>query len=397
MRATKIILASLAIGGSLSTSAQGAADLAGKLAKLSAYSSDATFEVLLPSAEDPIVYEINLQSEAPASTDSLAPCNYLIRWETNSSAGPVAGFSAYFDGNHYRYRNNRLQEYHSDANIDTFLPQGPGSKRLGVQSTAQFADLIPQFLAGRILDIINDDSYIYTFTPDTLVNKHRSSVIEGVKRGDGYDVMRFCYVFDYDTSLPVSTEIESGLGSISEQIMNVNYHPSTLSPIAITEEGLMENWPEVFEKYRQSTFKAENLVNTPLPTFACQTLYSDERHAHHTGESLGAATLVVFLDPEVATLSDTMKGIREAVDMAPMEIAVIWAFNDNRSDDIAHAVGKMRDNEKTIISAGSLIRNCGITLYPTTLIVNRDGIVKDVLPGYNKDLSMIVLQKAALL
>lgn len=394
---TKLLIASLAIGGSLSVSAQGAADLSAFLAGLHEYAADASFEVLLPQAEDPVVYDIVLNSKATPA-DTLSPFEYVISWKTQSPSGSTAGFSAYYDGNHYRFRNNRLLEYHASANVLPFEPQGPGSYKRGVQSTAQFVDLLPQSLGQRIEEIITDSSYIYVFHPDTIVSGQKSIVIDGAKRGNGYDVALFSYVFDKATCLPASSEIISSPGSISEQTINVTYSKDasfTLSPIS--EESLIEAWPDVFEKFRESTFKAENLVGASLPTFSSQILGSSERMTHHHDQPLSRPAILVFLDPEVTSTQATINDIREAVETVPLDIDVIWVFPGNDSNAVSSLIGNQRTGETTLLSARGLVRDCGITLYPTVIIADRNATVKDVAPGYNKELSTVVLQKIMLL
>ena len=398
MRARKVIFVLMATGSSLCAMSQQAADIATRLTDLPAYLSEAHFEVLLPQAAEPVEYDVVLQSEA-APADTLSPCRYVIIWKTLTAAKPTDGFSAYYDGNHYRYRNNRLQEYHAEASVDPFMPLGAEYRsKSGVQSTAQFADLIPQFIGRRVAEMISDSSYIFAVHPDTLVSGKSRLVIDGTKRGNGYDVMRFSYIFDKETLHPVQTEIENSPGSISEQIVTVTYNtPNDVTPLEISEEGLMERWPEVFELYRESTFRSENLVNTMLPTFSCQTLDGTTRYTHNRGEKLNTPTIIVALDPEVATSSRMIGDVRQAVDMAPMELQVLWVFRSNRSEDIAEITGELRPGENALISANSLIRDCGITLYPTIILADSSSKVTDVIPGYNKDTGMIVLQKAMLL
>lgn len=398
MRARKVIFALMTIGSPLCAMSQQAADIATLLTDLPAYLSEAHFEVLLPQAAEPVEYDVVLQSEA-APTDTLSPCRYVIIWKTITAAKPTDGFSAYYDGNHYRYRNHRLQEYHAEASVDPFMPLGPEYRsKSGVQATAQFADLLPQFIGRRVAEMVSDSSYIFAVHPDTLVNGKRRVVIDGAKRGNGYDVMRYSYIFDKETLHPVLTEIENSPGSISEQIVTVTYNtPDDVMPMEISEEGLMERWPEVFERYRESTFRSENLVNTMLPTFSCQTLDSSTRYTHNNGEKFSAPTVIVALDPEVATTPQMIADVRQAVDMAPMELQVLWVFRSNRSEDIAEIIGELRPGENALISANSLIRDCGITLYPTIILADSSSKVTDVMPGYNKDTGMIVIQKVMLL
>lgn len=399
MRAMRIAFVSMALAGAIGLMAQDAPGLAAELISTPLYMADATFEVLPPSASEPVVYDVTLQSAAPEEPDSLSVCDYLIRWSARTSAKPIEGFSAYFNGNHFRYRNNRLQEYHADANVEPFIPYGPGSQYTnGVHTTAQFADMLPQNIGLQLSRIINDPSYIYAFHPDTLVSGKKAVVVDGVKRGNGYDLMRFSYVFDKDTHLPVLSEFENSPGSISEQLVTVTYSPSSKADaVEISEEGLMDRWPEVFERFRESTFKSENLVGTPLPDFSCQKLDSPDRYTHNLNEPLQKPLIIVMLDPEVSTTPQTIEEIRKAVDMAPKELQVLWAFNSNRTDDIREAIGSLRPGEQALVSANSLMRNCGITLFPTTILVDRSSKITDVVPGFNNETGLVVLQKAMLI
>lgn len=398
MRAKRIFFALLTIGSSLCSLAQQAAEIADKLMEMPEYMAAARFEVLLPQASEPVEYDVILQSEATPS-DTLSPCKYVIIWSTISAAEPTEGFSAYYDGNHYRYRNHRLQEYHAASSIDAFMPTGHEIRsKSGVQSTAQFADMLPQFIGQRLSEMSADSSYIFQIHLDTLIQGQRRLVIDGVKRGRGYDVMRFSYVFDKDTLHPVMTEIENSPGSISEQIVTINYRTAgDATPMAISEDGLMNRWPEVFELYRESTFRSENLVNTMLPSFACQKLDSPERYIHNVNEKFISPVIIVALDPDVATTIQTVDEIRRAVDMAPMELDVLWVFASNRAEEISGILGSLRHGETALTSANSLIRNCGITMYPTIILADSSSKVTDVIPGFNNETGMIVLQKAMLL
>lgn len=398
MKAKRIFFALLTVGSSLCSLAQQAAEIADKLMEMPEYMAAARFEVLLPQASEPVEYDVILQSEATPS-DTLSPCKYVIIWSTISAAEPTEGFSAYYDGNHYRYRNHRLQEYHATSSIDAFMPTGHEIRsKSGVQSTAQFADLLPQFIGQRLSEMSADSSYIFQVHPDTLIQGQRRLVIDGVKRGRGYDVMRFSYVFDKNTLHPVLTEIENSPGSISEQIVTISYRTaSDAAPMDISEEGLMSRWPEVFELYRESTFRSENLVNTMLPSFACQKLDSPERYIHNVNEKFSSPVIIVALDPNVATTPQTISEIRQAVDMAPMELDVLWVFASNRAEEISGMLGTLRHGETALMSANSLLRNCGITMYPTIILVDSSSKVTDVIPGFNNETGMIVLQKAMLL
>lgn len=378
--------------------ARGIGDLADFLMTLPQYGATAHFEVLLPSAREPVEYDMELRSAMPEQADTLAPCHYVISWTAHSPSGPRTGFSAYFDGSHYRYRNERLQEYHASESLMPFQPRGAGSQlRYGVQCQAQFADLLPQFLGARLAEMESDTAYVYEYHADTLVaGGRRAIVVEGVKRAAGYDAQVFAYTFDRDTRLPLQAEIESSPGSISEQLVTVVYGADELAPAEMTEEGLMEMWPEVFEKYRQDNFRAEHLVGAYLPGFSCPQL-AGERYAHHRGDALERPTVIAVIDPEVASAAQTIEAVRQAAAQAPTAVDVVWAFATNRSDEAASLAGELQPGERALVSAGSLARSCGVALYPTLLIVGRDGKVADVVTGHNKELASTVIQKISLM
>lgn len=379
----------------LSILAQGAEQLGASLLHTSEYSGKATFEALLPSAADPVIYEVELQSEF--STDSLAPCSYYITWATQSPSGPLTGFSAYFDGHHYRFRNNKLQEYHFSENETAFLPGGEGTMDQGVQSRAQFADLLPQFLGAKMIEIATDSAYSYTFHPDTLVNRKRSIVVDGVKMSRGYETQRFTYVFDKETLMPVLIDQVNSPGSISEQLVTVAYGQSEQEPFSLSEQSLMERWPDAFERFRQNTFRVENLVGEAMPAFSCPMAYSADRCTHHAGEPLGVPTVIVALDPSVGTTYETVQSVRRAVEQLPSRTEVYWTFRTNKEDEAVNAIDTIGPDERILLSANGLMRDAGITLFPTIIICSADGKVAEVICGYNNTIEEIVIQKMALM
>ena len=145
----------LAALGPLGISAQGIADVVAALEKTGCYEANASFNVSLPQSDKDVVYEVSLAS-APAPADKLSPCSYLTEWGLETPSGTVKGFSAYFDGHHYRYRNERLQEYHMDWDSIPFMSRG---NSVGVQGNAQFTDLYPCYIAKELAGMENDDRY----------------------------------------------------------------------------------------------------------------------------------------------------------------------------------------------------------------------------------------------
>lgn len=386
---------SLCLLASSAVQARGLEQIADSLTLRADYLANAHFEVLLPSAIDPVEYDALLQSSATPA-DTLSPCEYLIRWSAQTPSGPNAGFSAYFDGNLYRYRNARLQEYHAEDSPEPFAPNG--NKAAGVQSTTQFADLLPQYLAQKLRAMAADSSYKYVLHPDTTIGRRRAVAVDGVKYNNGYESQLFIYAFDFDTLDPIYIDITTSPGAISEQVITVTYTSEQPSKAVapLSEQALIDLWPDVFEKYRQSTFRAESLIGNFLPDFSCQKLGGSERLAHKRGDSLSRPALIVVLDPKVASAASTIAQVRAATDF--IDADVVWAFTTNHAGDIEEMLGaEARVGETALPSAGSLIRNCGVTLYPTIIMVSADGKVADVLSGHNQDVSSVVIQKAKLL
>ena len=105
----------------------------------------------------------------------------------------------------------------------------------------------------------------------------------------------------------------------------------------------------------------------------------------------------MFLDPDVTTATATIDAVRDAIATAPRNIDIVWVFSGNDSDTATSLIGGLRQGETTLMSARSLVRDCGITLYPTLIIADSNAKIKDVTPGYNNDMSTVVLQKVMLL
>ena len=77
-------------------------ECADRLESLSPFSATVKYAVTLPQADDDIVYQVRLASET-APGDSLCEARYLIEWELPRGEEVSDGFSAYSDGNHFRY------------------------------------------------------------------------------------------------------------------------------------------------------------------------------------------------------------------------------------------------------------------------------------------------------
>ncbi len=366
-------------------------DVITPLENLTDFVGEIDYEVLLPAAEDPITYKVSLKSAVNPS-DTLSLCDYLIDWSLPTPSGISSGFSAYFSGSHYRYRDNRLQEYHMQWDSIPFIV-GNG----GVQRNAQFVDMLPQYLARDIRKIMTDTSYNYRLTPDTLYNGQRVATLKARLNYKGYVSKEILYVFDRSTGLPLLAEFENNPGAISEQTVTIRFLKMSSEPFSITgETDLIDRYPEVFEKYRESNFRVENLPGTPLPAFSAPTT-TGERYTHHRGDPFRRPTLIAVIDPAVASTPKVIRTLREAIADSPVAVDLIFAFITNNADRIEELIPDNQPGEHLLMSARSLARDCGINVYPTMILAGRDGNVKDVVLGYNKDLAEIVIQKVALI
>lgn len=368
-----------------------------QLHTVSGFKAKAAFEVLPPSASEPIIYSIDLAS-ASTPTDTLAPCSYLIQWEMPIEDGQSSGFAAYFSGHHYRYSGDRVQEYHIDWDAAPFMPRGFAAD--GVQRTAMFADLLPQMLADKLSAMQTDSTYRFTYTPDSISDGKRVSVIEGTQNVGGFDGMEYTYLFDRPTGLPLRIDYEYNPGSISEQSVSVRYsYPDTISvntPLHLSDSILVQMYPEVFEKYRSSNFHIENLVGSPLPGFSAPTI-TGERYTHHRGDPMRVPTIVALLDTSAGDPAEVAAQLRSAAASLPFDTDIIWAFVDNNISDIEAVIGtQTRMGEHSLAGARTLARDTGATALPVIILTDSVGTVTDVILGFNKSLSTDVIQKMAL-
>lgn len=358
---------------------------------------DLDFSVTMPQLSDDVIYNVAMTQTPPSGNPALLDCDYLIDWEITGRDKPITGFSAYFDGHHYRYSNERLQEYHMQWDSIPF--QSLNGRGGGVQRQAQFANLLPASLAGELQRMRHDSRYRLTVHPDTLVSGTRRIAINAVMTIEGTTAMEGEYIFDRETLMPVRIILENNPGALSEQTVTVNYRSVSITPTpctVLTEQFLATQYPDIFEKYRESNFRIENLPGTRLPAFALPTT-TGERYARHTGDSFRAPTIVALIDASHGFAPRLVSDIRTAVDALPYSADVIWAFTGNNIDAIEAIVPAIRPGEHLLTSARSLARDCGVASLPVIILTRTDGTVSDVILGYNNELPQVVIQKMALI
>lgn len=359
------------------------------------YNSSCTYRVYLPTHSEPVEYTVNLHSADTAPGDTLAPCNYMIEWSLPTASGVAEGFSAYFSGTHFRFRDKRLQEYHSEWDMTPFAPRGFASG--GVQYQNQFADLLPQFLGDKLDAMIADEAWQYKFHPDTVVAGQPAVVVDGCQRTMGYTSIIFSMVFDRETLLPRAIEYQNNPDQISEQSVSVSYSgTNTPANCRIDLDTLMSLHSGAFEKYRENSFSLETLPGRPLPEISAPTP-TGERYFRRSGDPFAAPTVVVFLDADVASTSKVIGEVRSALQRAPVATEILWAFINKRADDIDEIIARPEPGEFVLMSATGAARDCGVgAITPVLVFCSKDGTVSDIINGYNNDLPALVIQKATL-
>lgn len=366
-------------------------EIGSKLVSTPFYADTAVYDVLLPSLSEPVTYTIMLQSIATPS-DTLSPCKYLINWSLPSPSGLSSGFSAYFDGSHFRFRDKRLQEYHYSETSDPFAPDGQVAR--GVQQQVQFAEILPQFLGLKLMHMANDSTYISKLTADTLVSGEKAVVIDGKRRVSGYDAMEYTYILNPNDFLPKSIEYEMNPGQIGEQSVVIKFSKATTNTgCDINYDNLLAAQPEAFEKYRDNTFSLTTLPGRPLPRIAAPTV-SGERYIHEREEPLNAPTVFTFIDATVGSTSEVIESVRKGIDALPFQTDAVWVLVNHNLNEGENLIGALRAGESLLVNAGSAARDCGVgATTPALIFVAANGIVSDVQVGYNKDLDSIVIQK----
>lgn len=380
-----------------------------KLAAMNNFTADARYAVTLPSAEDDVIYNVRLISDA--ARDTLSEAVYLVDWRIDDENKESEGFSSYMPGHHYRYRDHKLQEYHFEWDSIPFLTAGGG-----VQRNDRFVDLLPQMLAAQVRKMQADSLFQLRFSADTVVSGKHVAAIDGIQRVKGYDGRYFQLLMDRGTARPIRLYNEYNPGQISEQSVTVEYiYPDADSkagkdlrdtakkldevalPVTLpqSEEDLMAIYPEVFEKYRSSNYRTENLPGMFMPEFSLPTI-TGERYTHHKGEPFQYPTVIALLDPGVSTNSQTVSALRKAVDTMPGQTTLLMVFTGSNIDSIEEITGPAREEEAILMSGRSLARDCGISDFPVIIVAGRNGKITDVNLGFNQNLTENVIQAVSL-
>lgn len=401
MTCAGVVAALLWIGlfllGALSADAIEPRDIPARLKALTDSRVRARVGVTLPMAaddRDQIDYDVVAISES-SPADTLLPVRYIVEWRLPSLSGESMGFTSYFDGNLYRFRDSRLREYHFDDNPDTFLTSGGG-----VQRSTQFMDVLPCFLADEIAGVVADPTYTVAWEENTRADGLPASVLRADREIGGETVGEFTYVFDPATMMPRKVVREMSPGSISEQTVTVVYAApgdTVMSRKApASEDEVMALYPDVFDRFREKNYRLTSLPGQPVPAIALLSA-SGTRYTHPRGEKFDMPTVIVFVDESVSSTPATVKAVREGVASMPFAGAIIWITLSSRADDIdAVLPGGVQQGEILLTGGRNVLREFGVTEMPSVVVANPAGLVSDVIVGFNKDLASDVVEKVAL-
>lgn len=326
------------------------------------YTGEAKYEVWTINSDSPIVYDVSLVQQA-APADSLMPCKYLIVSSGAQKDCSDQSFSAYFDGNFYRFRNDKLVEWHFESNPAPFLS--------GVPKAEMFTSLLPAFIRETFDMMPVDSTYIYNVS-------HPGNDIEvkGSQNIKGYEIRRFTYRFDAD-GRPLFSEIISNPETNTEQVVSARYsYPQPMADPEISEARLEREFGTVFDNFKEGKFSLKSLIGRPLPSYALQT--PRERFTYTRGKGFGSPILFVFL-------SDLNKDFIEKVQSATDGLDVFYVIADNNVEEIAEMSACLKPNEKIAYSAGSFARDCGVREFPSFVSCNSEGIIEKILIGANND------------
>ena len=360
------------------------------------YNTTARFTVSMPQLSDDVVYAFTLaQSRQPA--DTLLGIDYLVEWHSVSGTPtPIEGFSAYCTGgDHYRYNGHRLQEYHMSTDPESFSPRLAGVK--GVHASAQFVDLLPHSIAADIERMMADTACQVKVYADTLVGGRRVDAIRTELIHSGLVAQESEYLFDRDSHLPLRIRQENSPGSISEQSVMVDYDGADFAPTeSLTEQVLIDRYPEVFANLRQNNFRIQSLPGTRLPGFALATP-TRERYSRGVNDPFRSPTIVAMLNASDAMTAPVIEALRNVASQVPRAVDIIWVFADKDVDAVEAVVGAPREGEHVLINGRSLVRDCGAADLPAVVICDKDATVKNVVVGFNQQLTSDVIQMIALL
>lgn len=366
--------------------------LTGALRTMTDYRASARFSVSMAQLGRDVVYDLSFDAVPSVPGDTLEPVSYMLGWRLNRQAGPVEGFTAYVSpGALYRYDGHKLHEYHAETEPQSFAPGG--DTRRGVHRAAQFTGLLPVHLADELDAPASNGDVVLSVTATDCNGAPCTMVRRTIVDPDGETLSEATYRFDADCR-PLGIVYENNTGTVGEQSITVTYGaPADTAATACTsEQELLDRWPDVFSHGRDDMFRLLTLPGKPLPAFSAPTADGD-RLTHTAGAPLDRPALIVFVDAVGEFTPQTLQAARTALDALPWSADLIIALDDANIEDAGRVAGPSRTGQTVLLNARKLARDCGVTACPVMLAVGSDGIVADVVPAFNNNLSTDVIRK----
>lgn len=351
--------------------AQSVENVVAALADMPGYRARVSYAVTLPQAQEDIVYNVDL------AQDSARADSYLLQWSVMSPSGPVEGFTAWFDGNFYNYRNHRLQERHEEW--DAPLPEGVKP----LQNSAQFASLLPARIAGALRESASAGGDF-----DVKVSGGVMSLSRITEDSEMF------WKFELPTCRPLDFYADYNPGAISGQQVHAVYsYPDSMAafPSGFSEEFLRGLFPDAFDKYRESQFAIENMRGLPLPAYSLPKL-GGGRMERLPQDAFRGPVAVVLLNPAMSLSPRLVEAVRAAIDALPFEAEVIWASSEKNPEPTEELLGSLRPGETALTGAQPLISACGAAALPVIIVCNSAGRISDIAIGLNQTLHTDVMQ-----
>ncbi len=352
------------------------------------FAAEVTYSATPAHAEGDIRYHISLFS-TPARGDSLLDFNYLTQWSRVSdrkSGASNDGFAAYFNGNHFRFLDDRLKEYHyADDRIPFIVAPS-------IQNASMFIDLYPASIAEELKEMSTDPRSHLTMMEVTSSNGTATICFTAKYKVNGELVRTKEFKFSLPQVLPLEIITVNNPDTDRESSSRAVYSYPTPAPadVEISEAYLAKLFPEAFAEKRLSNMTAEGLVGSPLPSFSLPTA-TGERYTRERGERFASPTALLIFDPSEAGSAELVSELRHTLEGRSTPLSLIFVSISSNIDNSEQAVPELREGEHLLISGSSLARKCGVSHLPTLLVADREGIVKKVVAPLNREQCLIVL------
>lgn len=172
------------------------AELQDKLCDFKEYAASADYRILMPSADNEIVYNVNLYSVS--AQDTISVCDYQISWALENS-------------------DVTSQNVFSSSDKE---PSGCAKNQL---LETYFRSLLPSYIATEIEKFATDSTYKHIFINEINYFGDRVVRIDATKIVNSYNAEEVSYTFNAITGAPLHIEIKRNPGTAAELLISVDY------------------------------------------------------------------------------------------------------------------------------------------------------------------------------